>query len=808
MSRVAARRFRAVAGGALRIAMYVVLASAAMVAAFHFFDLPPFLERRLLAELEARGAVARTGGIRLDLPDGLVARNVRLYAGPAAQPIAAARRLALRLRRPERPGGGWLSGVAVRGLALRMDAAPNADLPAWSAAPSVFEDMDADLEFAPEGLRVRRLEARFLGARWIADGRIAARAPGERTAARLPEDWPARLRAAARRIAQVARALDDLEMRAEPVVLVRFAADPDRPEQTEVALSASGGAGRCRGLIVEGWNIGAELREGRWALQEAEMRFARGRLSASGELQVETDEIALHIEGDMPLRDWLCLPLPPEITRRMDRLDIRADRVRIELATPGFTPRAEWGKRLEGRLEVERGEAAGVPFERFAARARLEGARLRLDEIEAVIGEGRGRGPARGVFEVDVDTGRFEGSVGSEFDLTVLMPLYTARQAFTAGAVVFRGAPPRVRAEISGSFERGVEPRIRGRIEAEDFVFCGTGIRRAAGEFLVENDTLRVWDASVERPEGRLTGRFAQNFKTDEADFEGESTLHPHALARLVAPFLHRLLQQFRFEGPVRIVGGGHATGEGRHDHDFRLSIEGEKMGLRWILVERAAFEVEARRDRVWIRNIRGEWHGGRGEGEMEIELKPGREPPRYRVRGKLEGAELAGLVRDLTDSDASAYSGRLYVEGEMAGAIGEGQGRGAVGAGRVAVRDGKLLQIPLFGALSRGLTRIYPGLGFAAQNEFTADLKLAEGRFHTDNAMLFGDTISLRARGYYDIENRIEMVAQVRPLRAGPIAAALRFITFPLTRLFEFDVTGTPQQPRWEPRNLPKELF
>ena len=32
--------------------------------------------------------------------------------------------------------------------------------------------------------------------------------------------------------------------------------------------------------------------------------------------------------------------------------------------------------------------------------------------------------------------------------------------------------------------------------------------------------------------------------------------------------------------------------------------------------------------------------------------------------------------------------------------------------------------------------------------------------------------------------------------------------LTFPVTKLFEFDLAGTLDEPKWEPRNLPKELF
>ena len=804
---MSARAVRAAVRALARLTVYPALGLALAYTALHFFGLPGFAERHLLAALEHRGLVARVRGIHIEWPALLVARQVHIYPTPGAgRPVAEARELVLRFGRDAASGRPGLCGAAGRGIVLRPGAEPDADAPSWTAAAPTIEVEDVELEFAPDGWIVRHADARFGGLCWRLTGRMAAPAQGR--GAVLQADWAGRLRAQTDRWLRAARALEDFEMRSPPTAYAHFLMDPNDPSRDIARLTLRVGEGRWRGLPVLGGQLRAELRGRDVRISTAELRLARGRIAASADYRAEERTLNARAEGRLPVRDWLALPVPPAAARLADALRVNAGDARVEIETDGAIPWDSWRERWRGRIELGPGEAADIPFDRFTGRVRRDGSQLRVEAVEAVVGAGRGRGPARGDFEIALDTGDFAARFETAFDPTILMPLLTARQAIAAGAAVFAGAPPVVRMEAVGRWGRNTGLRIRGRIEAMDFIYNGSAVSRAETDLEIQDDTLRMWNTVVERPEGRLTGRVTQRFAAQEAEFEAVSTIHPHALARMISPFTHRLAQQFRFEGPIRVEGRGRATYGGRDDHDFDLAVEGERLGLRWALADRLAFAVEARGDRIALRNIQGEWHGGRGEGDLELTLTPGQEPVRYRARVRLEGADLAGIVRDLGDSNASAYSGRVYAEGRLEGAIGDGQGRTALGEGHLAVRDGQLLRIPLLGGLSRGLARIFPGLGFAAQTEFSADLTLAEGRIRTENAQLLGSTISLRARGYYDLENRLQVTAQVKLLRAGPIASVLRFVTWPLTRLMEFDVTGTPQQPRWEPRNLPKELF
>ena len=131
-----------------------------------------------------------------------------------------------------------------------------------------------------------------------------------------------------------------------------------------------------------------------------------------------------------------------------------------------------------------------------------------------------------------------------------------------------------------------------------------------------------------------------------------------------------------------------------------------------------------------------------------------------------------------------------------------------ATGSGSVAIREGQVLRMPVFGGLSQMLSAIYPGLNFAAQTDFTSDFTIEENKIFMKGAMLGGSVLSVRASGSYAFDQRLDFTVEVKPLRGGPVAAVLRLLTLPVTKLLSFHLGGTLDNPKWRPMNLPKELF
>ena len=76
------------------------------------------------------------------------------------------------------------------------------------------------------------------------------------------------------------------------------------------------------------------------------------------------------------------------------------------------------------------------------------------------------------------------------------------------------------------------------------------------------------------------------------------------------------------------------------------------------------------------------------------------------------------------------------------------------------------------------------------------------------DNARLLGHIISVNGSGRYYFTNKLDFKVRVRMLREGRLAALLDWLTYPVTKLLEFHLSGPMERPVWRPDNLPKELF
>ena len=362
--------------------------------------------------------------------------------------------------------------------------------------------------------------------------------------------------------------------------------------------------------------------------------------------------------------------------------------------------------------------------------------------------------------------------------------------------------------EFYGQVSRIAELRLAGTLRAKDAIYNGTQLSAFSTRLSVTNQVMRLDELVLERPEGRLTGWMRQDFKDRTISFDVDSRMQPYAAARVIGPFAHRFLQKFRIEGPVHIVAAGTADYGERRRNDVRAEVEAEGFGMRWFAAEQAAFHFEMKERRIELTGLRGQFHGGGFTGHAVFQLADGDETrAHYAVEGRLAGADFKQILHDMS-SAPPACEGQLATDFALSGFIGVGQGGTAAGSGHLEISGGKMMDIPLLGGLSKILTYLYPGLGFASQNDFRAPFTIAGGQVHSDEAELLGELMTIHGKGDYRFDERLKFVVEVKLLRSGPLAEALRFLTLPLTKLFEFELQGTLHAPKWEPRNLPREMF
>ena len=241
---------------------------------------------------------------------------------------------------------------------------------------------------------------------------------------------------------------------------------------------------------------------------------------------------------------------------------------------------------------------------------------------------------------------------------------------------------------------------------------------------------------------------------------------------------------------------------------DIRGSAELQKAGMDWLLIDRGRFDLRVLGTQLFFTNVVGSVYDGSFTGHVSFADIDQASNVSYRAEGSVTNIDFSQLMFAMRKVGGDPYKGSLSGEVAFGGVVGKDTCRTVTGEGRLSIKNGHLFQIRLLGGLSQLLSRIYPGLGFASQTDFSASFRIRDCKVHSDNAFLEGSVVSASGQGDYYFNETLNMNVQVQLLRAGIVASVIRAVTFPVTKLLEFNLSGSLKDPRWRPVNLPKELF
>lgn len=791
-----------------RIAVRAILwLATAVVAAVIWLDrqgLPAPARDRLRAAIRQAGLDVDFTRLRLALPGGVEANGVRVFESTASRRPrveAGVVRIGIRwfdlLRR--RPA---LGGLEVRDGTLLVGSDRNA------ASGETITGIRADLLLSEGTLDVSamsgiwrdvsiRAAGRVVMARG-ADGRLrppdlTPLFPGMRGGGGAPFD-PARI---------------PLAFPGGGQIEARFDLDAKAPARAFVTLRGEGKTLEWGHVPFDGWTLSARLADGRVVLDEAALRAGGDRIAVSGSLSPSNGVAEFRIHGSIPAAHAALIPLPPRPSRVRERLGLRTpDALRLDV-TLGPGPLTSLVQRVRGRLAVSRTELMGVWLESATVDFERNGPALRFPSIDGIAGRGAMAGPLHLEGGLDLPTGDYFGRVRTGFDPHALMSWLDPVQSMHVGATAFRSAPPVCTAEAAGRLGDIRRLVLNGTVDAKDFLYNGALLASAAARIQVSNQVLRLDNVRVVRPEGALAGWIEQDFSLRRLRFDIDSAIDPAAAARLCGASPHRFVSHFRTEGPTRIRARGQADYGNRRDNDATFEVDAQSAGMGWLILDRCAFQGRIVGRQITVTQATGAVYGGTFEGHAVFDLPDGAETrTRYRAAGSMKRVDFPSLLRAVTDRNEQPLEGRVAARVDLAGFIGDGQGRTATGAGSLKVEKGRLLEIPLFGGFSRHIARIVPGVGFTSQSDFFADFRIANGRVSTDEADLQGDILTMRGRGSYGFDRSLDFVVEAKLLREGIVADVVRLLTLPVTKLLEYDLTGSITAPQWVPRNMPKEMM
>ncbi|HTQ49165.1 MAG TPA: hypothetical protein VMJ12_00545, partial [Candidatus Acidoferrales bacterium] len=130
-------------------------------------------------------------------------------------------------------------------------------------------------------------------------------------------------------------------------------------------------------------------------------------------------------------------------------------------------------------------------------------------------------------------------------------------------------------------------------------------------------------------------------------------------------------------------------------------------------------------------------------------------------------------------------------------------------GFGHANLGDGLLWDIPIFGVLSPVLNTVSPGLGNSRATEASARFVSTNGVMRSDSLEIRSTMMRLQYSGTVDMQENVNARITAQLLRdtwvVGPLVSTA---LWPVSKLFEYHVTGTLKNPKSEPVYVPKLLL
>lgn len=527
------------------------------------------------------------------------------------------------------------------------------------------------------------------------------------------------------------------------------------------------------------------------------------------------DEVSLHVD-------------PWHIGKGLDCVD--RVRIRNALLRPGLLARPKGStsggdgvspdRRFEAHVEVTDCHVCGVDVQNLDCDLVVRGSSLDFQNLAVALSRGGRAGRLSGQLSFDVRARTLGGHLQTRIDPHVMMPWMQRRQLAFLQKLTrrfdFREGTPRAEVDFRQLCRPGGAFSLDGRFALGDCAYRGVDVLRADGEISVAasptNTVVNISPFFLAREEGSAHGGFVVYPRQHLVEFDAVSTLNPEAGFHLMGVLTNLCPRTLSFAGPVHLEAGGVVDYRGLKETDFEVKAYGKDVSLWGFASEECEFRMMMNGPTNTIRDLRGTIYNGTFGGNVEF-VVPTKRGGRlaYTVDARVTGAAFEEIVaRRLDKDDQRKSSGALSGSVSVSGVSGPEGGRTASGEGSLRIDDGHVFMLPIFGGLSEFMAKYIPGLDFVLrQSDASADFTIADGKLHSDRIQIQGDVLSLTGKGDYHLDKQLDFYVQITLLKDHHLLAKLvRTVTYPISKLLEFRLTGTAGSPVWYPANFSPDLL
>jgi hypothetical protein len=568
--------------------------------------------------------------------------------------------------------------------------------------------------------------------------------------------------------------------------------------------------------------LGTKLRvddlsfSGHWRAPQVTLEHLQGELYGGGvqaDAMLDMNSRELTCGGATDFEPRAISPLLGSAEQRwMAQLDWAAPpkvSTRVRVVLPPWTDRpTNWIADVNASLQIAGDFTAGassfsqVPMQSAAGHVTFTNRVWHVSRLHVVRPDG----------QVDLDyissPAGFHYIIDGRMDPRVALPLAAPGRPHLLDQFDFH-QPPEIHAQIGGAWHEARRTAVSATLRATNFIWRGepVGFMNAAVEytnllldvrdFALSNDLCQAQAPWIHADLGTKVVRLTN----------ANGSLDPRLLQQLLSPHAPDWLGLLHFDSrPSVTVSGTFFLTNGRAA-DLRFLVSARGLRYTNLVADRVSATVDWTGLTVTVTNlVAGLYRSGSLMGWVSFPGGPNHGPD-FLADFTARNIDLSAMMQGLTGK-TNRLEGRLDGDVSLAGPLSQNRFDWQ-GHGRVHVHDALLWDIKLFGLLSPVLNLISPGSGHSRAREAAADFFITNSVISSDDLEVRCQGFRLFVRGSVDRNRRINARLEAILSRDTPIIGSfLSFAFTPLSKLFEYRVTGPVNDPVLEPIYVPKFIM
>ncbi|MEP6662702.1 MAG: AsmA-like C-terminal region-containing protein [Verrucomicrobiota bacterium] len=539
-----------------------------------------------------------------------------------------------------------------------------------------------------------------------------------------------------------------------------------------------------------------------------------GGLQATGKLNIATREASLQGSADFDAQqikslltpygqDWLekfTWEKPPKLNGSLTAV------------LPSWTNRApNWREEvfpsmmLNARVESGPATYRDIPVNAASTDLSLSNRVWILPNLHVVRPEGN----TEAQLVADDRARTFHWKVDSSFSPSLLRPWLNEKAQKVFDDFQFSDGPPKISGDVLGSWDSAESVSFAGDVTARQFSFRSNLVENLRGSLVFSNQNLLAENIHVEH-DGHFVN--AQKFEFDLPSkkiriTQAVGNIDPYLITRLIGSKVAEHIEPYRFIDPPMVRVNGSLTAGKIEDADLHFLVDGGEFHWTNFVMDKISGQVDWVGETLLLTNMEAfAYQGGRGTGWAYFDFKP--EPGTdFRLSVSFADVNLQAAVRSFahkTNQLDGLLNGDLSLDSGNTANL-----KSLHGQGRATLRDGLIWDVPVFGIFSPLLNAVVPGSGNSRAREASANFVVNDGVVYSDDLQIRSATVRMQYRGGVDFQEQVDARVEAEFLRdlwvVGPVIST---ILKPLSKIFEYKVTGSLAKPVSEPVYIPDFLM